>query len=665
MLKRISIVALCLAAICPAAVVRVELSERSDVLAGQAFAAVGPYERMIGKAYFAIDPANPANRIIADIDKAPRNEKGLVEFSADLYVLRPRNPAQGNGAVLFEVSNRGGKGMLGMYDRGASGSVDPRYSEHFGDGFLLERGFTLVWLGWQFDVPRREGLLRLYSPVARDNGRSITGLVRSEIVVDQKTTRHSLGDRDHIPYTPVNPDDPQLTLTVRDRNDGVRRTVPRGDWHIEDRTHVVMPSGFEPAKIYELVYTAQDPALVGLGPTAVRDLISFLKYGGNDVSAFGDSKNYIKRAYGFGVSQSGRFLRTFMYYGFNRDEKDRRVFDGVLSHVAGGARGSFNLRFGQPSRDGHPFMNLFYPTDIFPFTDLDETDPEAGLTDGLLARAMKEGVTPKVFYTNSSYEYWGRSASLIHTTIDGQKDAPLPDTTRIYFFAGGQHGPASFPPAKNRAQNLSNPNDYRWAMRALLVAMDRWVRDGAEPPASQYPRIAQDTLVPLGAVQFPKIPGVAVPTRIQKAYRADYGPEFRSSGIISVEPPKVGKAFPILLPQVNADGNETSGVRMPDIQVPLATYTGWNLRAADIGAPDELFSMQGSFIPFSRTRAERELHHDPRLSIAERYSGRAQFLEKIGAAARSLAAGGYLLEGDVSRVVEHSAMEWDYLNGAP
>jgi hypothetical protein len=310
-------------------------------------------------------------------------------------------------------------------------------------------------------------------------------------------------------------------------------------------------------------------------------------------------------------------------------------------------------------------MNLFYPTDIFPFTDLDETDPEAGLTDGLLARAMKEGVTPKVFYTNSSYEYWGRSASLIHTTIDGQKDAPLPDTTRIYFFAGGQHGPASFPPAKNHAQNLSNPNDYRWAMRALLVAMDRWVRDGAEPPASQYPRIAQDTLVPLGAVQFPKIPGVAVPTRIQKAYRVDYGPEFRSSGIISVEPPKVGKAFPVLLPQVNADGNETSGVRMPDIQVPLATYTGWNLRAADIGAPDELFSMQGSFIPFSRTRAERELHHDPRLSIAERYSGREQFLEKIGAAARNLAAGGYLLEGDVSRVVEHSAMEWDYLNGAP
>ncbi|HKW99288.1 MAG TPA: alpha/beta hydrolase domain-containing protein [Bryobacteraceae bacterium] len=664
MLKRASIVALCLAGLAQAALVRIELSERSDVLDGKSFGPAGPYERLVGKAYFAVDPKNPANRIIADIDNAPRNDQGLVEFSSDLYILKPRDPAHGNGSVLFEVSNRGTKYMLGMYDR-AAGSLDPRTPEQLGDNFLLDRGFTLVWLGWQFDVPRRDGLMRLYAPVAHDGSRPITGLVRSEFVLDRRETSYSVSDRDHIPYPVLHPDDSKLTLTVRDTREGARRTVPRGDWHIENRTRIVMPAGFEPGKLYELVYTAQDPTLVGLGPAAVRDLISFFKYGGNDVTVLGDSRNYIKRAYGFGISQSGRFLRTFLYYGFNRDERDRRVFDGVLSHVAGGAHGSFNHRFAQPSRDAHPFYNTFYPTDIFPFTDLDETDPETGLTEGILTRARKDNVVPKIFYSNTAYEYWGRSASLIHISIDGQKDAPIPDTTRIYFFAGGQHGPASFPPPRNHTQNLSNPNDFRWSMRALLVAMDRWVREGVEPPASQYPRIAQDTLVPLGAVQFPKIPGVSLPTVIQKAYRVDYGPQFRTEGIVTIEPPKVGNAFPILLPQVDQDGNDTSGVRMPEIQVPLATYTGWNLRSPEIGAPTEMFSMQGSFIPFARTKADRELHRDPRASIEERYSGRAQYLEKVDAAARSLAANGYLLSDDVPDIVEHSATEWDYLNTLP
>ena len=662
MLTRTWLLALSLTTLSHAALLRIEVSERSDVLAGKSFGTAGPYERLIGKAYFAVDPANATNRIIVDIDKAPRNEKGLVEFSADLYVLKPRDPAHGNHAVLFEVSNRGGKGMLGMYNR-AAGSADPRTPEQFGDDFLLERGFTLVWLGWQFDVPQREGLMRLYAPIARDGGKPITGLVRSELVLDRKQTSYSLADREHIPYPALNPDDPKLTLTVRDWRDDPRRTVPRADWHIEDRTRIVMPAGFEPGKIYELVYTAQDPVVVGLGPTAIRDLISFLKYGGAE-TMLGDQSDHIKRAYGFGISQSGRFLRTFLHDGFNRDEQNRRVFDGVLCHVSGAALGSFNYRFAQPSRDAHPFYNTFYPTDIFPFTDVEQTDPETGLTDGLLLRAMKDHVVPKIFYSDTSYEYWGRSASLITTTIDGQKDAPLPETTRMYFLTGGQHGPGPFPPPKNHAQNLTNPNDFRWAMRALLMAMDRWVSEGVEPPPSLYPRIAQDTLVPLGAVQFPKIPGVKLPVHIEKAYRVDYGPEFRTHGIITIEPPRVGNAFAMLLPQVNGDGNDISGLRMPEVEVPLATYTGWNLRAPDIGAPEEMFSMAGSFIPFARTKAERELRHDPRPSVEERYSSRAQYLEKVEAAARRLVSGGYLLDADVPAVVEHSATEWDYLIGA-
>jgi hypothetical protein len=660
MFLRACVLAVCLAVVSPAALVRIEVAERSDVLDGKAFGAAGPYERIAGRAWFAVDPNLPANRIIADIALAPRNEKGLVEFSSDIYVLKPRDPRQGNGAVLYEVSNRGGKGMLSMFNR-ASGSPDPRTAAHFGDGFLMQQGYLLVWLGWQFDVPREAGRMRLYTPQVK----GVTGLVRSEIVVNSKTTTESLADRNHVPYPVLNPQDPKLTLTVRDRADGPRRTVPRAEWRIEERSRIVMPAGFEPGRIYELVYTSSDPALVGLGPAAVRDLMSFLKYGGNDVTVLGDHRRYIKRAYGFGVSQSGRFLRTFLYYGFNRDEKERKVFDGVLAHVAGAGRGSFNHRFAQPSRDGHPFFNIFYPTDIFPFSDLEQTDPETGLADGILSHNTPAAAVPKIFYTNSSYEYYGRAASLIHTSLDGKRDAPIPPTTRIYLFAGGQHGPAAFPPRRGAARNLPNPNPFTWPMRALLVAMERWVKDGTEPPASQYPRVGGDSLVPLQAVQFPEIPGVDFPTRIQKAWPADYGPEFRKSGIVSIEPPKLGSAFPTLVPQVDRDGNETSGVRMPGVAVPLATMTGWNLRSAEIGAPEELFSMAGSYLPFPRTRAEREKGADPRLSVEERYAGRGEYLERVGAAARTLADRGYLLDRDVEKILDYASAEWAFVTDKP
>ena len=657
MLGRTTLLALTLAALAPAALLRVEVLERTDVLDGREFGRTGAYERIVAKAYFGVNPGLPANRIVTDLDQAPRNADGLVEFSSDLYVLKPRDPARGNGAVIYEVSNRGGKGMLGFFNRGA-GLPDPRMAE-VGDGFLLEQGYTLVWLGWQFDVPvDNPGLLRLYAPVVK----GVTGPVRAEIVVDRPETEHSLADRHHVAYPAADPDDPSLTLTVRDRVLGLRTPVPRNQWRIVDRTRIAMPAGFQPGRLYELVYTSRDAAVVGLGPAAVRDFISYLKYGGaTPVTILGDHR--LERAYGFGVSQSGRFLRTFLYYGFNQDEKQRKVFDGMLSHVAGAGRGSFNHRFAQPSRDGHAFLNTLYPTDIFPFTDLAETDPETGLTDGILAHATPPEAAPKIFYTNSSYEYYGRAASLIHTTIDGRQDAPLAPSTRIYFFAGGQHGPGAFPPRRGDTRNLPNPNPFTWSMRALLVAMDKWVRYGTEPPASQFPRIEDGRLAPLAGVRFPKIPGVAFPTRIQTAYRVDYGPGFRTAGIVSVEPPKVGAAFPMLVPQVDIDGNETAGIRMPDVAVPLATFTGWNLRDPSIGAPDELFSMSGSYLPFPRTKAEQAKTGDPRLSIEERYATRAEYLEKVGAAARALADRGYLLDRDVSAQVERAEAEWDWAIG--
>ena len=638
MISRFAFALLC-ASLSFAGVSRIDVIERSDVLDGASFGAAGPYERIVGKAYFAVDPKLGPNRIIADIDLAPRNAEGKVEFSADLYILKPRDPAKGNGTALLEVSNRGGKGLLNMFDL-APGSRNPRTPPEFGDNFLLQQGFTLVWVGWEFDVPPTPEMLRLFAPIATDNGKPITGLVRSEWIGDERVTTIPLGDRAQLGYPVADPNDAANQITVRDTVLGERKIVPRKDWTFTDSTHVKMDAGFEPGKIYEVIYKAKDPVLVGLGPTAIRDLVSFLKYGGAD-TPLGDQRRYIKRAIGFGVSQSGRFLRTFLYDGFNQDENGRRVFDGVWAHVAGAGRGNFNFRFAQPSRDGHPFLNVLYAVDLPPFTD----------NDGMLAKAQQAGVVPKIFYSNGSYEYWGRAASLIHTTPDGKQDAPPAKDTRIYFFAGAQHGAGSIPPRKVEAQNLSNTNDYRCGMRALLVAMQAWLKDDKDPPPSKYPQIARDQLVALGAFAFPKLEGVNLPRRKRDAYQLDF----------SVEPPKVGQRYPTFVPQVDMDGNETSGIRMPEVAAPLASYTGWNLRTPKIGAPEELYSMVGSWIPFAVNETERENHKDPRLSIESRYKSKRDYLEKITSAAQELVKTGYLLDQDVPKVRDRAAKEWDYV----
>ncbi len=645
-----------LAGCCFAGVTRIEVKERTDVLGGRAFGTVGPYERIAATAHFAIDPKLPANRIISDVDLAPRNPDGLIEFSADLYVLRPRDPSKGNGIVLYEVSNRGGRGMLRMFNLGTS-LVDAATREQFGDGFLLDQGFTLVWLGWQADLPQTEGRLRLYAPRAQ----GVTGLLRAEFVVDELVYTHSLADRNHIPYPVLDLKDPSLRLTVRDSVEGARQEVPRGAWDFADSGTLRAKNGFEPGRIYELVYRSKDPILVGLGPAGARDLISFFKYGGPN-TLLADQRRYTKQAMGFGSSQSGRFLRTFLYYGFNRDEKNRKVFDGVWAHVAGGGRGSFNHRFAQPSRDGHPFMNTLYPTDIFPFSDLNQTDPVTGVTGGILRKAQEQGVVPKIFYTNSSYEYWGRAASLIHTNLEGTRDAELAPGTRIYLLAGTQHGSGSFPPAKSRTQNTANPADYRPLMRALLLCFQGWLKDGVEPPASEYPLIAKGQLVPLDKIRFPKLAGVKVPKHIQQAYRADYGEEFRSAGIVTKEPPAINGKYTVLVPQVDESGNDISGVRLPEITVPVATYTGWNLRDPKIGAGDEIYSMVGSFLPFARTKAAREQTHDPRLSMEERYNGRDEYLRRVKAAAGDLVKKRLLLERDVPMLMERAQSLFDFMS---
>ena len=677
MLFRVSrvIVLLALAAApVSAEVVRIEVTSRADLVGGQPFGAAGPYEKLAGKIFFAVDPSLPANRIVTDIDNAPRNAAGKVEFSSDFFLIKPKRIERGNGALLYEVSNRGGKGMLGFFNH-ATGSLDPSSLADMGDGFLMKQGFTLLWVGWQFDPPQRAGLVRVYPPVATlrepqgppepgrgttENGKPIRGVVRSDFVVTEREADHSLADRDHAAYAVLNPTSPDNVLTVRDSVEGQRRIVPRDQWGFTgDRTKVYLNAKFEPNKIYEVVYTAENPPLVGLGPAAIRDTISMLKYKSAD--SWSIPTGAIRRAVGFGVSQSGRFLRTYLYYGFNRDEGNRKVFDGVMAHVAGAGRGSFNHRFAQPSRDGHPYLNFFYPTDIFPFTDAAETDPLTSATDGLLTHAGSPDLLPKVFYTNSEYEYWGRAASLIHTTPDGASDAPLMDNVRIYLLTAGQHGPGPFPPTQTIGQQRNNPLDYRWAMKALLLDMDRWIADGTPPPPSRYPHISDGTLVAPDRLRFPKVPGVRTSTAVHRAYRADYGPRFITEGVVTIEPPRIGAAFPILVPQGDADGNGVAGIRMPELAAPLATYTGWNLFNARSGPTDVISSMQGSYIPLARAASDRKRSGDPRQSIEERYHDKDQYLGLVSRAALQLIDERFLLAEDLAVVLKNAGRHWDQL----
>jgi hypothetical protein len=632
MLSRIlSLTALC-ALLAQAAVTRVEVTSRTSVEPN--------YERVAGKVYFAVDPKIAANRAIADIDLAPRNAQGLVEFSSSMLVLRPKDPAKSNGTAILEISNRGGTGLLNGLN--------------LNDEFLLDRGFTVVWIGWEFDVPDREGIIKLYAPVL--NG--VTGPARAEIIVGRKSTSESLGDRNMIPFAVA--DLAGGTMTVRDSPDGPRTTIPRTQWRFSaDGKKAEFDAGYEPGRIYEVVYTAKDPAVAGLGMAAVRDYAAYIKqHGASGFSPTGTdgAANDIKRAITVGISQSGRFLRTFLYDGFNADEQGKQVFEGVWAHIAGGGMGGFNTRFAQPSRSSGEYTAFDYPNKLAPFT-----------TTELLAKSRAQNVAPKLFLTNGAQEYWGGGESLIHITADGKRDAPIPANTRIYFVAGTSHGTGrgTNDLAATAQTAMSNAMEWKFFQRAMAVAMNDWIARGVEPPPSQVPLIAKNQLVEVAALKFPKLPGVNTPKFAFQPRRLDFGPEFASKGIAAFEPPREGAPFPALVPQVDDDGNETSGIRMAELRVPLATYTGWNLRNADTGAPEHLVPLTGGMILFPKARVDREKAGDPRQSIAERYRDEQDYLRRTEAIAKELARQRFVLESDVPLVVTRARQHYETWTGSP
>ncbi len=641
-----------LSTLAEARVVKLRVERREAVLNGKAFGLAGPYEKIVGKVDFALDPSSAPNSGIIDLSLAPRNTHGEVEFSADFYLLKPVDPARGNGRLFYEVGNRGGKSALRTFQK-ADSSRDPKTAAEFGDGLLMTQGYSLLWMGWQWDVP--EGMMRMDMPIATDHGQPITGLIRGNFIPNTKSATQPLTDRGHRAYPIDNPDSPDYVMTVRDRPLDKPQTISRSKWRFVGDGSVTLDGGFELGRIYDVVYRVRDPRVVGVGLAGTRDLISFLKYTKTDANPL----RGVQYAYGWGVSQSGRVLRHFLYEGFNEDEQGKQVFDGVIDEVGGAGRGSFNHRFAQASRDAEEFFNVFYPADMFPFTDGPETDPETGETGSLLARAEARHVSPKMFHIWSNSEYFNRDGSLIHTDPAGKRDIDPPENVRIYLAASGPHFAGAWPPepANGTAAPL-NPLNRSAILRPLLQAMDAWVVDGIAPPASRYPRISDGTLTLPENAGWPKIPGVLFPPPRLIAYRLDFGPDW-SRGIVRFEPPHVGKPFVTLVPAVDADGNGRAGIRLPAIQVPIATYTGWNYRAPSLNSTDQFDGEAGSFFPFAKTRAKRA-GDDSRLSMEERYSSREQYLGKIIVAARQLIGERLLLPEDVPDIIDQASTFYDW-----
>ena len=655
-----------------AEVVALEIHQREPFAGGMAFGDTGPYEKITGIARYAIDPKNPRNQAVVDLEHAPRNAAGQVEFAADFCILAPKDPAKGNGAILYDVNNRGNKLALRFFNN-APGGNNPTTAKDAGDGFLFRRGYTVVWCGWIGELLPGGDRLLLRAPIATDNGKPIRGTVRYEMVTDTPTETMPLARRDgHGSYPPTADGEAKGVLTWRLRETDERVPIPRGQWSLErvplptegrgvpgtlPQIRLRLAAGFRPGYLYELVIECENPLVQGTGYAAVRDLVSFLRYdaGTRNPLRTAAGKPAITRAYAFGVSQSGRFLRNYLYHGFNADEKGRKVFDGLIPHVSGGGLGFFNHRFAQPTRHNAQHEEHLYPADRFPFTYGDTTDPFIQRTDGILRRTAQDGekFLPKIMHTQSAAEYWHRSGSLVHTDPLGTKDVPIPDNVRIYAFGGTQHSPAGDPPGRGIADNLLNPGDYRPFLRALLDAMDAWVRDGTEPPPSVYPRIDRGTLVPWKQADtgFPAIPGVRYPEVIQRPHLLDHGPEFESKGILTVHPPKILNHYVVLVPKSGPDGNDLGCLLPPEVATPLATYTGWNLRRRDVGAEAQLASLAGSYIPFPKTKAERAKTGDPRPSIEERYGTFEAYRKQFAAGCNDLVKQRYLLQEDADRLI--------------
>jgi Alpha/beta hydrolase domain len=621
---------------------------------GKEFGPAGAYLRITGTAYGELDPLHPLNAVIVNLDKAPRNERGLVEYEADFYIMRPANVGRGNQKILYEVVNRGRKNLLPVLHEAPETSPGafnhPVTATDAGNGFAFRAGYTLVWSGWDPDAPRVNHGLGMRVPVATDNGAPIVKTIRDEFVFGTRvpTTRQTAP----LSYEAATLDQDQARLTVRAREGDSHTEIPPSQWAYADaRSIMLLPEGtaFQPGLIYDFWYPAKDPKVLGIGFAATRDLVSFLRYEARDRAgnanpvALNGSDHGIRAVLAFGVSQSGRYLRNHIDLGFNQDESGRKIFDGILTHVAGIGKVFANYEFGQPYRTRTQHEDHWFPENHFPFAHATLIDPVTGQTGGLW---RGDGFDPLVIEVNTSTEYWQKGASLLHTDPLGQQDIVIPPSVRHYLVAGTQHGGRSgMRAARGSGAHPRNPHDPTPALRALLVALDQWVTEGIEPPPNRVPTLAAGTLVAPKDLQFPAIPGMEPP---RAANRADALKDW-------VHPePTPASAYTPLVPQVDGDGNEIDGIRLPPIAVPLATYTGWNLYKAPY-PKGEFCDREGSYVPFARTKAERLANGDPRQSLEERYANHEAYVQRVKEVVHELQDARLLLPEDAARVVDEAA----------
>lgn len=618
--------------------VALEIVRRGPAFSGVVFGEVGPYELIIGRIRGALDPLSPANAGVALIQAAPRSDAGLVEYWADLAILKPVDMAAGNGRLLYDVLNRGEQKALSAFcdaprQTSLKGALEP------GNGFLMRRGYTLAWSGWQGDIASGEGLMHCGLPVAAGREGPIVATAREEFIFD--TPDDPLLGR--LSYPAASLDQADARLTVRRHNRDPATALDSANWRYRsvDQIEISLPEGFDRGAIFDFVYRARDPRVMGMAFPAIRDAVSFLRNDAADMDGranpllAADGRLQIGHALAFGTSQSGRVLRDFLWQGFNADLDGRRVFDGVFIDGAGSRKSFVNFPFSQPGRFSRQHEDRGFPGDGFPFTYGLQRDPWSGDEDGVLRRAQVAGVTPKVIHTDSASEYWQGRAALVTTDIEGF-DLVLPDDVRVYLYASVQHGGAAARPLPIFAYP-TNPLSETPFNRSLLTALDAWVSSDTPPPPSRAPRIDDGALVPIQgreALGFPEIPGVGFPPE---------GNAFTA-----------GRRWEPLIPRVDSDGNELPGLRLPALEAPVATYTGWNLRGAGY-APGELASVRGAVFPFPATIAQREATGDPRPSLQERYRDRPDYVNRVSAAARRLQAEGFLLAEDVDRLIEEAS----------
>jgi hypothetical protein len=689
-----------------ARIVRLEITQTLPAFGGRNFGEVGGYERVTGKAYGEVDPQSPANAMIQDIALAPKNAKGMVEYSTDIDILRPTDRSKSNGVLFFNIINRGNKGGLTLFNTdipaGPANVANINAASEAGDGFMQQQGYTMVWFGWQPDVVDGLNRMTMQVPVAKNpDGSAITGIVRNELTTLLPATTLPLQSgwftAGSKPYPAVSSDNKTAladgflpTLTVRVRENEPREAIANSEWSFGsceadkaatvNDTQICYPAGFKPGRLYELTYRARDPLVLGLGFAAARDLGAFIKASEKDDSGTANPA-YVAgaKAIVMGSSQSGRFIRSLIHLGFNRDEAGKIVFDGALPHIGGGLI-PLNIRFGQPGRAITNTTDHLFPGAEFPFSYASETDPLTGRTQGILDRCTASNTCPKIVHAATALEMWELRQSLGFTDPLGTRDLPETANVRSYIMASTQHSQALLPLLAKEpfgaCQQQPNPNPHNWTMRALLTHLTAWVKDGTEPPPSTRPTIAAGNLVAPDQVRFPRIPANAYGgvTRPAVKFTADndplhvqdYGKDYNpadTSGIIAPDAPKLSAArYGTLVAQVDADGNDLGGIRDVFVQVPIGTYTGWNYFNKNF-FEDGFCTLTGSFIPFAPTKAERLAVVDSRPSIEERYPTKEAYVAAFRKAANDLVAQRFLLPDDAIRLV--SQAEQDGIRTAP